>query len=232
MARWRGETGPWGSWVQVKTNIARVLERELARRRGIEVFLSTACDVYQPVEQQYQLTRHCLCVLALAAQRDERLTVFLLTKSDRILRDVEVLQAFPEGQLRAAFSVTTHRDDAAAVLEPGASPPSRRIAAVKALRAAGIRAGVLVSPVLPYVTERDLPGLLDLAEDAGCQFVGFDMLNYLDRHIGAKMREAYAYFGPEALARLRAARDDPRYEPSVREIIARAIQGRRFGEQA
>ena len=230
LTRWRGQSGPWGSWVQVKTNIPHVLERELTRRRGIEVFLSTACDVYQPVEEQYRLTRQCLSVLALAAQRDEGPEVFLLTKSDRVLRDLDVLQAFPEGKLRVAFSVTTHRDEAAAILEPGAAAPSRRIAAVAALTAAGIPAGLFVSPVLPYVTERDLPALLDRAEEAGCQFLDFDMLHYLDRHVGAKLREAYQHLGSDAQERLEQARDTSRYEPGVRRMIARLMKGRRFGD--
>lgn len=229
LTRWRGQSGPWGSWVQVKTNIPHVLERELTRKRGIEVFLSTACDVYQPVEEHYRLTRDCLAVLALAAGRDEALKVFLLTKSDRVLRDLDVLQAFPAGALQVGFSVTTHHDETAALLEPGAAPPSRRIAAVAALGAAGIRAGLLVSPVLPWVTERDLPELLDCAEEAGSRFVNFDMLNYLDRHVGAKLREAYRHLGPEALARLEEARDRVRYEPEVRRTIARLMRGRRFG---
>lgn len=231
LTRWHAASGPWGSWVHVKTNVARVLERELTRKRGIRVFLSTACDVYQPVEQRYGLTRQCLSVLALAAQRDEALQVFLLTKSDRVLRDVEVLQAFPQGRLQVGFSVTTPDDEAAAILEPGASPPSRRIAAVRALGEAGIRAGLFVSPVLPYVTERDLPALLDQAEAAGCQFLSFGLLNYLDRHIGKQMHEAYEQFGPDALLRLRQAHKAAAYEPEVRREIARLMQGRHFGHE-
>lgn len=222
LARWREEPGPWGSWVQVKTNIPRVLERELARKRGIEVFLSTACDVYQPVEQQYRLTRHCLSLLALAAQRDDDLRVFLVTKSDAVVGDLDVLKVFPPQALQVAFSVTTHRDETAALVEPKASPPSRRLAALQTLNAAGIRTGLFISPVLPHVTEQDLPQLLAAAQAAGCRFLGFDRLNYLDRHIGAKMRAVYRHFGPEAQARLEQACHDPGYEASLRAVIARA----------
>lgn len=232
LARWRGQTGDWGSWVQVKTNIARVLERELARKRGIEVFLSTACDVYQPVEETYRLTRQCLSVLALAAQQDEGPTVFLVTKSDLVLRDCDVLQAFPEGKLKVAFSVTTHDDEDAAIVEPHAAPPSRRLKALKALNAAGICAGLLISPVLPYLTERDLPELLNQAEGAGCRFVSFDLLRYLDRHIATTMREAYSHFGQDAQSRLQQAREAGCYEAEVRAMIARAMQGRCLGSPA
>jgi len=232
LTRWRGQSGPWGSWVQVKTNIPRVLERELMRRGSIKVFLSTACDVYQPVEEQYLLTRRCLSVLALAAQQDGGPSVFLVTKSDRVLRDLDVLQVFPPDKLKVAFSVTTHRDATAALLEPGAPPPSRRIAAVGTLTAAGIRAGLFVSPVLPHVTERDLPTLLDQAEAAGCQFVEFDMLRYLDRHVGGTLRAAYRHLGQDAQERLEQARDSSRYEPGMRRLIAREMQGRSFGHEA
>lgn len=228
LTRWRGQSGPWGSWVQVKTNIPRVLERELARKQVIDVFLSTACDVYQPVEDKYRLTRQCLSVLALAAQRDDGPRVMVLTKCDRILRDLDVLVAFPLERLRAGFSVTTHDNKTAALIEPGASAPSRRLAAITTLTAAGIRAGLFVSPVLPYITERDLPELLDRAEQTGCRFVDFDLLNYLDRHVGEKLQEAYEQLGPEALARLEEARHGTGYEPAVRRLISRAMCGRAF----
>lgn len=232
LGQWRGQTDPWGTWVQAKTNVARVLERELTRKRGIDVFMSTACDVYQPLEETYRLTRDCLSVLALAARQDEGPKVFLVTKSDLVLRDLDVLQAFPEGKLKVAFSITTHDDRAAAIVEPHAAPPSRRLAALKALNAAGIHAGLLVSPVLPYLTERGLPELLDQAEAANCQFVSFDLLRYLDRHISKAMCEAYGHLGEEALARLEQARNVARYEPEVRALIARAMRGRRLGDRA
>ena len=230
LARWRGQSGPWGSWVQVKTNIPRVLERELARKQGIQVSLSTACDAYQPVEEKYRITRQCLSVLALAAQRDDGPRVTLLTKSDRILHDLDVLGAFPPGRLQVGFSVTTHDDETAAIIEPGASAPSRWLAALAELSAAGMRAGLFISPVLPYVTERDLPELFDRAEEAGCRFVGFDLLNYLDRHVGEKLREAYEHLGPEALERLEEARHSAGYEPAVRRMIAGAMRGRAFDD--
>jgi DNA repair photolyase len=229
LGHWRGQTGPWGSWVQVKTNVARVLEKELPRRRNLEVFMSTACDIYQPVEERYKLTRQCLSVLALAAQQDDGPRVMIVTKSDLVLRDRDVLQAFPPGKVQVAFSVTTHVDETAAIVEPHAPPPSRRLAALQALTDAGLRAGLFISPVLPFITARDLPGLLDAAEAAGCQFVSFDLLRYLDRHIGAQMRLAYRQLGPDAQMRLAQARFPDRYEPEVRELIAQAMAGRNFG---
>jgi DNA repair photolyase len=229
IARWRGQEGPWGSWVQAKTNIPEVLARELRRRTGVHIMLSTVCDVYQPAEEQHGLTRRCLSVLVEAAERDEQLSVFVLTKSDLVCRDLDVLQAFRPGCLRIGFSVTTARDDVGALLEPHATRPSRRLAAGRALREAGLTVGLLFAPVLPYVTERELPRLLDLAKQAGLECLGFDPCNYLDRHVGTKLLQAYQRLGPKAIARLKQARDDPAYEPDLRELIRRSTQERRAG---
>ncbi len=226
IARWREQTGPWGTWVQAKTNIPEVLERELRRRRGIEVFLSTVCDVYQPAEGRYRLTRRCLEVLGRAAETDEGLSVCLLTKSELVRRDLGLLAAFPGGRLRVCFSMTTSQDAVGAIVEPGAARPSRRLAAARELAAAGVPVSVLVNPILPYVTERDLPALLDAAEAAGAQVGGFDMVHYLRRHVWGKTRWAYGKLGPEAVARLEQARNDPGYETEVRELVRRTMEER------
>jgi DNA repair photolyase len=231
IARWRGKAGPWGTWVQAKTNAPEVLVKELRRksRRGIEIMLSTVCDVYQPVERDLGLTRRCLSALVEAAHDDRDLRVFLLTKSDLVLRDLDLLEAFPEGRLRVSFSVTTRRDDVAALLEPRAASPSARFAAARALVEAGLPVGILINPVLPYVTERDLPHLLDRIEAAGVTSVSFDMLHYLREHVGGKMQPAYVRLGRAAQARLKQARDDPAYEDEVRQVMQRAIEGRKLG---
>ena len=226
IARWRKQSGPWGSWVQVKTNVAEVLTRQLKRKVGAHVFLSTVCDVYQPVEREYELTRRCLAVLRHAAIWDPDLRVFLLTKSDLIWRDVDLLTAFPASSVRVGFSLTTSQDDVAALLEPAASPPSRRIATARALKQAGVTVGLLINPILPYVTERDLSPLLDIIDDAGLDFVGFDTLHYLRGHVGGKMRRVYRQLGRDACARLRQAQDDPGYEDELRQRVRELTEGR------
>ncbi|MBM3477567.1 MAG: radical SAM protein [Armatimonadetes bacterium] len=225
IARWRGQEGPWGSWVQAKTNIPEVLARELRRRRGVHIMLSTVCDIYQPVEEQHGLTRRCLTVLAEAARQDPELSVFVLTKSELVRRDLDVLNAFPAGQLRVGFSVTTARDDVGALLEPGATRPSRRLAAARGLREAGLPVGLLFAPVLPYVTERELPRLIELARQADLECIGFDPCNYLDRQVGAKLQQAYHRLGRTALARLRQAREDPGYAQELQALIQRCTDG-------
>jgi len=232
IARWRGKSGPWGSWVQAKTNVAERLARELTRRKGIHVFLSTVCDVYQPVERKYELTRQCLSVLCEAAQKDAALDILLLTKSDLVRRDADLLAAFPTGTLRVAFSMTTSQDAVAALFEPASAPPSRRLAAARALKEAGVRVGMHINPILPYVTERDLPALIGSAEEYGLDSVGFDTLHYLNAHVGGKVRRVYEQLGEEARTRLEQARDDPAYERELRRLVKQLTTGRGFAVEA
>jgi DNA repair photolyase len=228
IARWKHVEGPWGSWVQVKTEIPSILQHELQRRKGIDVFLSTVCDVYQPVERRFRLTRHCLEVLRDASLLDHGLNVFLLTKSDLILRDKDVLSGFREGALEVAFSVTTHRDAMAKLFEPGASPPTRRFAAARELKRNGIAVGFLVNPILPYVTEKGMESILNTAERIGVDSVGFDKLNYASGHVGGKVRRLYQKLGARALRRFEEARSDSTYEKRLWAWVRKVTRGRRF----
>ena len=88
------------------------------------------------------------------------------------------------------------------------------------MREAGLRVELFANPILPYVTERDLPGLADCAAKIGVRLGGFGLVHYLERHVGGKLRAAYRHFGPEALARLKAAQQDPGYEAQVRRLVA------------
>jgi len=223
MSRWKGE-GSWGTWVHVKVNVPEVLKKELSRPSFFgetSVFISTVCDPYQPLERRYRLTRRCLEVLSEAASSGMPLRVMVATKSDLALRDIDVFRTFPEGAFGLAFSITTHRDDVAAYVEHFAPRPSRRIEAARILKDAGVRVGFFICPVLPYVTERDLGGLLDIAGELKLDFLSFDRLNYLRGHVGGRAFQAYRSLGQEALRRLEQARDDPRYERRLKERILR-----------
>jgi len=224
ISRWKGESSPWGTWVHVKVNVPEVLKKELSRPsffEDISVFISTVCDPYQPLEGRYELTRGCLEVLSEAARFGMPLRVMVATKSDLALRDIGVFRTFPKGTFRLAFSITTHKDEVAAYVEPFAPRPSRRIAAARILKDAGVRVGFFICPVLPYVTERDLGGLLDIAGELKLDFLTFDRLNYLRGHVGGRAFRAYRSLGQEALRRLEQARDDPGYERELKERILR-----------
>jgi DNA repair photolyase len=222
VAGYREITQPWGTWVLVKRDVVPLLQTELAACRGAGIFMSTTCDIYQPVEERFGLTRACLEALRHAALFDPGLRVTILTKSDRVLRDIGLLAGFPAGVVDVSFSLTTHRDEVAALVEPYASRPSARIAAAEQLVARGITTGFSLSPVLPYVGEQDLMTLVGIAARLGLAGLGFDHLNYLDRHVGPTLEPVYRQLGPAAMERLAAARTDPGYRQSVDRLIAQA----------
>lgn len=133
--------------ILVKQNIATVLAREVDRptwQRGL-VALGTATDPYQPVEGRYRLTRRCLEVLAHA-----HVPVGLVTKGPMVVRDVDVLAGMSaRGEITVYMSIPTVDADACARLEPGAAPPLQRLRALRQLLDAGVRAGALMSPLVP-----------------------------------------------------------------------------------
>jgi DNA repair photolyase len=157
----------YGTDIRVKTNFVTVLRGELARRTWARepVAIGAATDPYQPVESRYRLTRGA--IEALAAFR----TPFdIITRGPMIVRDLDVLaHAATRVAVRVHVSVMTLDETIAARLEPGAAPPRQRLAAVKALVAAGIDAGVAVAPILPGLTDGEdgLAALVGAAREAG-----------------------------------------------------------------
>jgi DNA repair photolyase len=105
-------------------------------------------DPYQAVERKYKLTRQALTIIA-----QRRFPVHIITKSDLILRDLDLLQEINREQALVSFTVTTADDAMAKKIEPFAPAPSKRLAALRQLRDAGIRVGVTMQPVLPFILD-------------------------------------------------------------------------------
>ncbi len=135
--------------VLVKVNAIELLERELPRKRvkGTIGFGSMS-DPYTPVERQYQLTSRALQVIA-----RHRFPVHLNTKSDMVLKDIDVLVEINQVHASVAFSITTADDDLGRKVEPGAPPVSARFAAMAELSRRGIPAGVSMMPILPFIED-------------------------------------------------------------------------------
>jgi DNA repair photolyase len=167
----------YGAVVRVKVNVAEVLEEELARRswRGESIAIGTATDPYQPAEGRYRLTRACL----------ERLIRFsnpfsVTTRGPMIVRDADLLaEASRRGQVSVAFSVPTLDRTIWQVTEPGTAPPAQRLRALSVLVEAGVRAGVLLAPILPGLSDsfESLERVVAAAREAGAAFVWMEMLN-------------------------------------------------------
>jgi DNA repair photolyase len=158
----------------VKTQAPELLRAELARPgwKVQPIALSGVTDPYQPLERELGLTRRCLQVLA-----EFRNPVAIVTKSHLVTRDLDVLRELAaHGLVRVALSVTTLRARLARALEPRAPGPSRRLHAVHVLAEAGIPTGVLVAPVIPGLTDAEIPALLSAAASAGACFAGHALL--------------------------------------------------------
>ncbi len=173
------ELGPddeFSSLIFVKVNFADVLRTELDRpswKRELVAF-GTATDPYQPIEGHYKLTRRSLEALSAA-----RTPIGLITKGPMIVRDADILAEL--GKLsgcHVTMSVPTVDEDAWAALEPGTAHPLQRLRAVKALRKAGVHAGVLMAPVVPgFTTERSrLEATIRAIADHDAAFLGANVL--------------------------------------------------------
>ena len=149
----------WGSFVDAKVNALKRLRAEAPRRSMGQVLLSSVTDPYQPLERKYELTRGSLELLL-----ERQFPVSILTKSDLVLRDLDIIRKFDT--IEVGFTLTANHESARKAFEPGASPVERRLAALRELRDEGIPTWAFIGPVLPYITEDGLEPLLD--ELAGC----------------------------------------------------------------
>jgi DNA repair photolyase len=171
---------PWddryGASVRVKTNVAEVLRRELARpswRREV-VAVGAATDPYQPAEGRYRLTRACIEAFAEAAS-----PFSIITRGPLIVRDIDVLtDAARAARVSVTFSVPTLDHEIWRRTEPGTAPPRQRLRALARLVEAGIDASVGMAPVLPGLSDKPelLAEVVREARDAGATGIWANLL--------------------------------------------------------
>ena len=166
----------FASIIFVKTNFVDMLRQELARPSWEREYVAvgTATDCYQPIEGHYKLTRRSLQALL---EFDN--PVGVVTKGPMIVRDKDVLTDLTAGPgVSVYISVPTVDEDAWRLLEPGTAPPMKRLRAVRELTDAGVRAGVLMNPIVPGITSK--PALLERTmkaiADHGARFVGCNVM--------------------------------------------------------
>ncbi|MGE0404670.1 MAG: radical SAM protein [Candidatus Korobacteraceae bacterium] len=151
--------------------IGAQLRRDLKKvKAGEDIAIGTATDPYQPAERRFLVTRSILEELA----RHEGLEIGIVTKSNLVLRDADLLQTIARrNRLGVNVTVTTTDTALARILEPRAPRPDLRLDAVKQLMAAGISTGVLCAPVLPGITDtsQNLEGVVRAAAEAGARYV-------------------------------------------------------------
>jgi DNA repair photolyase len=155
--------------IYVKQHAADLLRQELRQvKPGEQIALGTATDPYQPAERRYEVTRAILEEFA----RHSGLKLGIVTKSNLILRDIDVLKKIArQNELSVHVTITTLNVELARILEPRAPRPDLRLDAVRQLALSGIHAGMSCSPVIPGITDqpRDLEALVRAAAAAGAK---------------------------------------------------------------
>jgi len=216
--------------ILVKEDAPDLLRRELSSPswKPQVVAISGVTDPYQPVERRLRLTRRCLEVFA-----EFRNPVAIVTKNHLVTRDLDLLQEMASIGAAAVFlSITTLDSGLAHIMEPRTSQPLRRLAAIEALTQAGVPAGVMVAPVIPALTDHELPSIISAAVRAGARFAGYVPLR-LPHAVGPLFEQWLTQHAPDRrdkiLNRVRAIRggrlNDPRFVSRMRGegVFARQI---------
>ena len=196
MKRYTGHKEPWGTFVDVKTNIATLVSGELSRKKGKNglILLSSVTDPYQPIEKKYELTRNCLKHLL----RYNR-TISILTKSALVTRDIDLLNQFNECEV--GFTITTYDEKLRKIFEPEASPIEQRISALRKLHDQGISTYVFLGPIIPVLTEQTLSQLFEKFNEGFVDRLLIDKLNIKAGNWPA-IRDTLREYFPEKLSRV------------------------------
>ena len=162
------------SKIIVKKNAPDLLRAELESPhwRPQTLVMSGVTDPYQPVERKLGITRGCLEVLA-----KFRNPVAIITKNRLVTRDIDLLRDLATHNAAAVnISVTSLDSSLQRVLEPRTSPPRARLDAIEQLRSAGVPIGVMVAPIIPGLTDHEVPRILDACARAGAQFAAYTIV--------------------------------------------------------
>ena len=125
-------------------------------------------DPYMPIEKKRKLTQRALEIIA-----EQRFPVHVLTKSDLVLRDIELLQRISQVYAAVSFTITTADDALGKRLEPGASRVSDRLRAMKAFADVGLYTGIIMMPILPFLedNEENISQIVKLAHEHGAKYI-------------------------------------------------------------
>lgn len=197
----------------VKHEAPDLLRAQLMSKRWApkELAISGVTDPYQPIERKLQITRRCLEVLA-----EFRNPCGIVTKNRLVTRDIDILKELVRfNAARVFISITTLNVALNRVMEPRTSLPQQRLEAMRALADAGIPVGVMVAPIVPGLTDEEIPRILEASAKAGAQHAGFVVLRlpfavaplfeaWLEQHYPARKEKI--------LNRIRGMRDGKLYD--------------------
>jgi DNA repair photolyase len=162
------------SRIMLKIDAPKLLQAELEspQWQPQTLVMSGVTDPYQPIERKLQITRGCLEILA-----KFRNPVAIITKNRLVTRDIDFLRLLAEHNAAAVnVSVTSLEPKLQRVLEPRTSSPAARLDAIHALRGAGVPVGAMVAPIIPGLTDQEVPKILEACAEAGAQFAGYTIV--------------------------------------------------------
>lgn len=221
MQRFHPHTEAWGEFVDVKTNAVEALQRQLRTARPGEVFMSSACDGWQPVERERHLTRECSRLLL-----EKGFQINVLTKSNLALRDLDI---FEGRSVRVGITVTTLDERLRELWEPNASGVEERFEVIREAREIGLETSMMFGPLLPFLWDNQthVDALFEQAAALDVDVIWVDALNprpkVWESVKGLLLREF-----PELVERYRrvlfSAPVRAAYVKGIRERVARATK--------
>jgi len=211
------------SKIVVKVNAAEVLRRQLSRKswRRETINFCGITDCYQPLEASYRVTRRCLEVCA-----DLSNPVAIVTKGFLVVRDADLLLQIARrtrgrGQAKVFVSIPFADAETSKLIEPQAPLPARRFEAIRQLKQAGVSVGVFVAPIIPGLTDRDIPTILERAAKAGAESAHYTTLR-LNGSVEAVFLKRIAELMPKRAGRI---------ENRLRDVRGGKVGETRFGER-
>ena len=218
MQKFHPHPEPWGCFVDVKTNAVEALERQLRRAKPGNVFVSSACDGWQPMEAERGLTRRC-CELLL----DHGFQVNILTKSALVLRDLDILVG---RTAQVGVTVTTLDDDLRRLWEPSGGTVEQRLHILDEARRLRLRTAIMFGPLLPFLSddEASLQAMLRCAADLEVDVIWLDALNPRPRvwaSVAALLRNRF----PELHEPYRRVLFDRKYRESYLAELRKRVLG-------
>ena len=222
------QEGEFSHKIMVKDNAAIALDKEFSKEKwnkNLTVNVSTVSDPYQPAEKEFGNTRKVLEVFL-----KHHNALLVTTKSDLILKDIDVLQEIAKtGFLNVCMTITTLDQDLSSKIEPRVPTVEKRLEAIRKLKDAGITVGVTAIPVLPYISddEETLEGMIKTFSELGVDYVIVDVLNYKGetRQRMTKFLESnYPSLIPKYEALYQTDYCDKEYSKNLRKITNRLVK--------
>jgi DNA repair photolyase len=220
MKKYTNHKEEWGEFVDAKINIVDRLRQQIKRTKPGTIMIGTVTDAYQPLEEKYQLTRRCLEILV-----DFNFPISIQTKSDLVLRDVDILKRIENKEV--GFTITCLDPKIEKLFEPKASELENRFKALKKLKEKDIPVFIFFGPILPLFSDNkeSIESFLERLKDLGIEKIYFDKMNYVGSKWG-KIKDFLETNFPYALSYYkRVAKDGESYSTRLKSVLVHSLSG-------